>query len=119
MLQLRRRAVDCIDINLTSFRDVGRDCGATLLQSLAGGECCFWIVDPSFPRRESRLRSQLKARIGQRRTGNHSEANDLRTTTRNGLVSTLSNLTAKAQQTTINMGLINRGPTRTAARAPN
>ncbi|MNL29858.1 hypothetical protein D3C87_1515640 [compost metagenome] len=26
---------------------------------------------------------------------------------------------AKAQQTTINMGLINRGPTRTAARAPN
>jgi hypothetical protein len=49
----------------------------------------------------------------------HNEANVWMTATRKGLVSTLSSLMAKAQQTTINIGLISRGPTRTAARAPN
>jgi len=47
VLQLRRGAVDCIEIDRTGFRGVGRICGTTLLQSLAGGECCFRIVDPS------------------------------------------------------------------------
>jgi hypothetical protein len=76
-------------------------------------------IDPPTLRRAGRLRSKLKARTGQRCTGNHSEVKDSRTATRKGLLSTLSSLIAKAQQTTINMGLINRGPTRTAARAPN
>ncbi|MNU73589.1 hypothetical protein D3C71_630750 [compost metagenome] len=59
------------------------------------------------------------AEQGRYRRGDHKDANVLMTATRKGLVSTLSSLMAKAQQTTINMGLINRGPTRTAARAPN
>jgi hypothetical protein len=49
----------------------------------------------------------------------YSETNDWMIAMRKGLVSMLSNLMAKAQQTTINMGFINRGPTLTAALAPS